>query len=80
MRVRLRLKSKSNNYTESLDAEIERTGVEMDVVKDRYHFVEPEKMSEEIYDKVMQAFAKTKSVKVAWNNIEGASNNICSLI
>ena len=48
-----------------LDAELERTGVEMDAVKERYHFDEPEKMSEEIYDKVMQALAKTKSVKAA---------------
>ena len=48
-----------------LDAELNRTGVKMDAVKERYNFDKPEHMSEELYEKVMQALAKTKSVKAA---------------
>ena len=47
------------------DAELERTGVELSAVQERYHFAEPEQMSLEIYDKVMQALAKTKTAKAA---------------
>ena len=48
-----------------LDAELERTGVELSAVQERYHFEEPEQMSPETYDKVMQALAKTKTAKAA---------------
>lgn len=48
-----------------LDAELERTGVELSAVQERYHFAEPEQMSPETYDKVMQALAKTKTAKAA---------------
>lgn len=48
-----------------LDAELNRTGVKMDAVKERYNFDKPEHMSEELYEKVMQALAKTKSAKAA---------------
>ena len=48
-----------------LDAELERTGVELSAVQERYHFAEPEQMSSETYDKVMQALAKTKTAKAA---------------
>jgi len=49
---------------DSLEKELQRTGVGMDAVKERYQIESPEKMSEEIYRKVMNALAKTKS-KVA---------------
>ena len=50
---------------ESLEAELERTGVTMDAVQDRYRIQEPETMSESDYKKVMTALAKTKSAKAA---------------
>lgn len=49
----------------SLEAELVRTGVGMDEVKGRYRFEKPEEMSAELYARVMQALAKTKSVNVA---------------
>jgi len=48
----------------SLEKELQRTGVGMDAVKERYHVDSMETMSEEIYRKVMNALAKTES-KVA---------------
>ena len=45
-----------------LDAELERTGVGMEEVRERYHFTQPEEMSAELYHKVMKALARTKSV------------------
>ena len=45
----------------SLEKELERTGVKMEAVKDRYRIGNPEEMSEETYRKVMSALAKTKS-------------------
>lgn len=50
---------------DSLKAELERTGVTMGAVQDRYKISEPETMSRTIYNKVMEALAKTKSEKVA---------------
>lgn len=44
-----------------LDAELERTGVGMEEVRERYHFTQPEEMSAELYRKVMKALARTKS-------------------
>lgn len=49
---------------DSLEKELQRTGVGMDAVKERYRIESPENMSEEIYRKVMNALAKTKT-KVA---------------
>lgn len=48
-----------------LESELERTGVGMGAVQERYGIREPEKMSEELYGKVMKALAKTKSAKAA---------------
>lgn len=49
----------------SLNAELERTGIAMGTVQDRYQFQKPETMGEEIYNKVMAALAKTKSAEAA---------------
>ena len=45
-----------------LKAELERTGVAMETVQDRYNIKQPETMSEELYARVMEALAKTKTV------------------
>lgn len=45
----------------TLETELKRTGVGIEAVKSRYGFEEPQKMSEELYSRVMQALAKTKS-------------------
>ena len=45
----------------SLEAEMQRTGVGADAVKGRYQIDELRNMSAELYGKVMQALAKTKS-------------------
>lgn len=50
----------SDAQMESLKKELKRTGVKMDMVKERYQIGEPQQMSEEIYQKVMAALAKTK--------------------
>lgn len=50
----------SDAQMESLKKELKRTGVGMDMVKERYQIGEPQQMSEEIYQKVMAALAKTK--------------------
>lgn len=55
----------SRDKLEILDAELKRTGVEFEAVQERYHIAEPEQMSEAVYQKVLQALAKTKSAKVA---------------
>lgn len=58
-------KGLSTEQMDSLKAELNRTGVEMETVKDRYHIERPEQMSEELYAKVMQALSKTNPVKAA---------------
>ena len=45
----------------SLEAELQRTGVGMEAVKERYKIEQPEQMSEELYKKVMSALKRTKS-------------------
>ena len=47
---------------QSLLAELERTGVTMETVKNRYKIQETEDMSRDIYERVMLALKKTKSV------------------
>lgn len=51
----------SEEQMASLQAELERTGVAMEDVKERYRIQEPEGMGEELYKKVMAALAKTKT-------------------
>lgn len=57
--------SLSQRQRELLEKELERTGVELKVVQDRYQIREPDQMSREVYKKVMAALAKTKSVEAA---------------
>ena len=45
----------------TFEAELQRTGVGLDAVRSRYGFDEPRNMPEELYNKVMQALAKTRS-------------------
>lgn len=45
----------------SFHSELQRTGVGIDAVKNRYGFDEPQHMTEELYNRVMQALGKTKS-------------------
>lgn len=58
-------KNISNDQMNSLKAELDRTGVTIETVKDRYKIQEPEIMSKEVYDKVMLALKRTKTVEVA---------------
>jgi hypothetical protein len=56
-----RQQTMSKRQMNSLEAELQRTGVGMDAVKERYQIGEPEQMSTEMYQKVMAALKKTKS-------------------
>ena len=49
----------------SLQRELDRTGVSMEAVRERYRIPETEAMGEELYKKVMVALSKTKSGKAA---------------
>lgn len=49
----------------NLQAELNRTGVAMETVKERYQIQNPESMSSETYKKVMAALAKTKPSRAA---------------
>ena len=55
----------SKEQLETLNAELKRTGVNMEAVKERYKFDSPEQMNETIYEKVLKALAKTKSIEAA---------------
>lgn len=48
-----------------LETELQRTGVAMEAVQQRYHVDDPLQMSEETYNKVMRALSKTKSADAA---------------
>lgn len=50
---------------EALKAELERTGVTMEAVQDRYNIRKPETMSAELYGKIMNALKKTKTAGAA---------------
>jgi len=50
---------------DSLNAELDRTGVTMKTVQDRYKIREPEEMTQELYNKVMAALSKTKPTAAA---------------
>ena len=49
----------------ALEKELKRTGVRMEEVQKRYRIKDPASMSEEMYGRVMQALAKTKSAESA---------------
>lgn len=55
----------SSRQRNSLEAELRRTGVEMEAVQERYQIDDPKQMSVEIYNKVMAALARTKSSNAA---------------
>lgn len=51
----------SKDQMDSLQSELERTGITMETVQSRYRIQEPEAMSREIYNRVMSALKKTKT-------------------
>lgn len=51
----------SGSQMRSLEKELERTGVGMDAVKERYQIEQPGQMTEGLYQRVMAALAKTKT-------------------
>lgn len=55
----------SEQQMTSLEAELQRTGVGIKAVQERYQIKDPRNMTEELYEKVMNALAKTKSMKAA---------------
>lgn len=55
----------STAQMKSLQDELRRTGVGMQAVMDRYHIQKPERMSPELYEKVMTALSRTKSAQAA---------------
>lgn len=55
----------SKDQMDSLQAELDRTGVTMETVQSRYKIQEPGTMSEELYGKVMSALKRTKSAEAA---------------
>ena len=50
---------------DSLQAELDRTGVTMETVQSRYQIKEPGAMSAELYGRVMSALKRTKSTEAA---------------
>ncbi len=57
--------SLSKKQMDGLKTELQRTGVAMETVQERYQISDPTQMSAELYDRVMLALAKTKSAKAA---------------
>lgn len=55
----------SKDQMDSLQAELCRTGITMETVQNRYKIQEPGVMGDDLYDKVMSALKRTKSVKAA---------------
>lgn len=55
----------SREQMNCLQAELDRTGVSMEVVQSRYQIQEPETMSGELYSRVMSALKRTKSAEAA---------------
>lgn len=58
-------KSLSKTQIKGLQTELQRTGVAMEAVQQRYHVDDPMQMSEETYNRVMNALSRTKSADVA---------------
>ena len=55
----------SKEQMDSLQAELDRTGVTMETVQSRYQIKEPGMMNEELYGRVMSALKRTKSTEAA---------------
>jgi len=51
----------TDRQKQAFEAELVRTGVGLDAVKSRYGIDRPQDMSDELYGRVMQALARTKS-------------------
>ena len=51
----------SDTQMQSLEKELQRTGVEMEAVQERYKIRNTDSISDELYGKIMAALAKTKS-------------------
>lgn len=51
----------SDTQMQSLEEELQRTGVGMEAVQERYKIKDPADISEDLYGKIMAALAKTKS-------------------
>ncbi len=60
-----RKKSLTKIQMDGLETELQRTGVAMEAVQQRYHVDDLLQMSEETYNKVMNALSRTKSADVA---------------
>ena len=54
-------KGLSRKQMDTLESELQRTGVGMDAVKKRYRLEDPAAMSQETYERVMTALSRTKS-------------------
>ena len=57
--------SLTQEQMQSLQSELDRTGVTMEAVQKRYKIGETEGMSEEVYSRLMNALKRTKSVEAA---------------
>lgn len=55
----------SEQQMTSLEAELRRTGVGMEAVQERYQIKDPKNMTEELYERVMKALARTKPAQAA---------------
>ncbi len=55
----------SKKQLQSLEKELQRTGVGMEAVQERYKIENPSAISGDLYGKIMAALAKTKSVEAA---------------
>lgn len=55
----------AEKHLESLEAELQRTGVGIGEVQERYHVKDLASMPEELYGRVMKALARTKSAEAA---------------
>lgn len=55
----------SANQMDAFQAELDRTGVTLQAVQERFSISEPEGMGRELYSKVMAALKRTKSVQAA---------------
>ena len=55
----------TSEQLDKLNTELQRTGVQMSAVRERFAVGRPEEMSEELYGKVMLALSRTKTAKAA---------------
>lgn len=58
-------KALTNDQMTALKAELDRTGVAMEAVQERYQIKKMETMSETMYKRVMEALAKTRDAEAA---------------